>query len=122
MMLPAGFARDPTGAVTKDPDREVRESIELVFSSFLQVRSAAAVMRLMVRRGLALPRHDHFHDVCWRRPTVSSVTTILKNPAYAGAFVYGRTGPGVVWLIVAVAAAIGLVRLVRQASPQIAQG
>jgi len=39
-----------------------------------------------------------------------------------GAFVYGRTGPGVVWLIVAVAAAIGLVRLVRQASPQIAQG
>ena len=39
-----------------------------------------------------------------------------------GAFVYGRPGPGVVWLIVALAAAIGLVRLVRAASPQIAQG
>jgi DNA invertase Pin-like site-specific DNA recombinase len=91
VMLPAGFARDSSGVVTKDPDREVRESIELVFSSFLQVRSAAAVMRLMVRRGLALPRHDYFQDIRWRRPTVSSVTTILKNPAYAGAFVYGRS-------------------------------
>jgi solute:Na+ symporter, SSS family len=39
-----------------------------------------------------------------------------------GAFVYGRPGPGVVWLIVALLAAIGLVRLVRAASPQIAQG
>ena len=27
----------------------------------------------------------------WRRPTVSSVGAILKNPAYAGSFVYGRT-------------------------------
>src|SRR5450631_3848627 len=71
VMLPAGFVRDPGGAVTKDPNREVRDSIELVFSSFLQVRSAAGVMRQMVRRGLALPRHDHFQDVCWRRPTVS---------------------------------------------------
>ena len=47
-------------------------------------------MRLMVDRQLAIPRHDRFHEVCWRRPTVASVTTILKNPAYAGAFVYGR--------------------------------
>ncbi|MGC2128843.1 MAG: sodium:solute symporter family protein [Candidatus Aquilonibacter sp.] len=39
-----------------------------------------------------------------------------------GAFVYGRPGPGVVWLIVALLSAIGLVRLVRAASPQIAQG
>ncbi|MGA2793827.1 MAG: recombinase family protein [Roseiarcus sp.] len=91
VMLPAGFVRDPSGAVTKDPNREVRDSIELVFSSFSQVRSAAGVMRLMVRRGLALPRHDHFQDICWRRPTVSSVVAILKNPAYAGAFVYGRS-------------------------------
>src|SRR5260370_32187376 len=30
-------------------------------------------------------------DVCSRRPTVAAITTILKNPAYAGAFVYGRT-------------------------------
>ncbi len=90
LMLPAGFVRDPGGRVTKDPNREVQERVELVFSSFLRLRSGAAVMRLMVDRQLAIPRHDRFHEVCWRRPTVASVTTILKNPAYAGAFVYGR--------------------------------
>jgi hypothetical protein len=30
-------------------------------------------------------------EACWRRPTIPAVTDMLKNPAYAGAFVYGRT-------------------------------
>jgi hypothetical protein len=29
--------------------------------------------------------------VCWKPPTVAAIIAILKNPAYAGAFVYGRT-------------------------------
>jgi len=39
-----------------------------------------------------------------------------------GAFVYGRPVPGTIWLLVAAAATVGLIRLVRVASPQIAQG
>ncbi|MGB6984512.1 MAG: sodium:solute symporter family protein [Candidatus Aquilonibacter sp.] len=38
-----------------------------------------------------------------------------------GAFIYGRALPGTIWLLVALAATLGLVRLVR-GSPQIAQG
>src|SRR4051795_6596062 len=30
-------------------------------------------------------------DLRWARATICSVAAILKNPAYAGAFVYGRT-------------------------------
>ncbi|MCP4459735.1 MAG: hypothetical protein GY816_17185, partial [Cytophagales bacterium] len=30
-------------------------------------------------------------DVVWKKPTVAAIALILKNPAYAGAFVYGRT-------------------------------
>src|SRR2546426_56183 len=40
---------------------------------------------------LALPRRDRFGDVVWKKPTVAIILQILKNPAYAGAFVYGRT-------------------------------
>lgn len=40
---------------------------------------------------LFLPRRDRFGDLVWKRPTVAAVLQILKNPAYAGAFVYGRT-------------------------------
>ncbi|RWN94500.1 recombinase family protein [Mesorhizobium sp.] len=42
-------------------------------------------------RGLDLPRRDRHGDLRWSRATVSAVSSILKNPACAGAFVDGRT-------------------------------
>jgi DNA invertase Pin-like site-specific DNA recombinase len=91
LTLPTGFVRDPSGVVTKDPNREVQERIALVFESFLSLRTAVKVTRILIARGLALPRRDRHGEMCWRRPTIPAVTDILKNPAYAGAFVYGRT-------------------------------
>jgi DNA invertase Pin-like site-specific DNA recombinase len=91
LQLPTGFIRDPSGVVTKDPDREVQERIALLFDHFLSVRTAVKVTRTFTTRGLALPRRDRHGEVCWRRPTIPAVTDMLKNPAYAGAFVYGRT-------------------------------
>jgi DNA invertase Pin-like site-specific DNA recombinase len=91
LILPVGLVRDELGRVMKHPDREVQARIELVFASFLQLRSLAKVMRHFKVENLPLPRRDRFGDVAWRRATVSSVGAILRNPAYAGAFVYGRT-------------------------------
>jgi DNA invertase Pin-like site-specific DNA recombinase len=91
LQLPTGFVRDPSGVVTKDPNREVQERIALLFDSFLSVRTAVKVTRTLVARGLALPRRDRHGEVCWKRPTIPAVTDMLKNPAHAGAFVYGRT-------------------------------
>ncbi len=48
-------------------------------------------MRVRNERGLDLPRRDRHGDLRWTRATVSAISSILKNPAYAGAFVYGRT-------------------------------
>ena len=64
----------------------------LVFQLLLKVRTVAKVMRMLNDRGLDLPRRDAHGELCWARATVSAVSSILKNPAYAGAFVYGRTG------------------------------
>jgi DNA invertase Pin-like site-specific DNA recombinase len=91
LQLPTGFIRDPSGVVTKDPNHEVQERIALLFDNFLSVRTAVKVMRTFAARGLALPRRDRHGEVCWRRPTIPAVTDMLNNPAYAGAFVYGRT-------------------------------
>ena len=90
LQLPTGFVRDPSGVVTQDPNREVQERITLLFESFLRARTAAKVMRIFTARGLALPRRNRHGEVCWRPPTVAAITTTLKNPAYAGAFAYGR--------------------------------
>jgi DNA invertase Pin-like site-specific DNA recombinase len=91
LSLPVGLVRDVDGVVRKDPNLEVQHRMELVFSTFLQQRSASKVLQFFNAQDLRLPRHDRFGDVRWRHPTVAAILAILKNPAYAGAFVYGRT-------------------------------
>ena len=91
LTLPIGFVRDPSGIVVKDPNLEVQERLGLVFEMFLKFRTIAKVMRVLNARGLDLPRRDRFGDLRWTRATVAAVSAILRNPAYAGAFVYGRT-------------------------------
>jgi DNA invertase Pin-like site-specific DNA recombinase len=91
LTLPVGLVRDPTGAVVKDPNIEVQERLALVFDTFLKLRSVIKVMRMFNSRGLDLPRRDRHGDLHWAAATTSAVAMILKNPAYAGAFVYGRT-------------------------------
>ena len=91
LTLPIGLVRDPSGVVVKDPNIEVQERLGLVFETFLKFRTLAKVMRVLNERGLDLPRRDRHGDLRWTRATVSAISAILKNPAYAGAFVYGRT-------------------------------
>jgi DNA invertase Pin-like site-specific DNA recombinase len=89
--LPIGLVRDELGRAQKHPDREVQNRIALVFQTFLQRRTASKVLQYFNQQHLLLPRQDRFGDAVWKPPTVSAILSILKNPAYAGAFVYGRT-------------------------------
>ena len=91
LQLPAGLVRDEIGQVHFDPNREVQDRIHLVFDSFRQLRSASKVLHFFNEQELRLPRHDRFGDLIWKKPTVAALLEVLKNPAYAGAFVYGRT-------------------------------
>ena len=91
LTLPIGLVRDPSGVVVKDPDMAVQERLQLVFGMFPKFGTVAKVMRTLNDRGLDLPRRDRHGDLRWTRATISSVSAMLKNPAYAGAFVYGRT-------------------------------
>ena len=93
LMLPTGLVRDPSGIVVKEPNIEVQQRLGLVFQTFLKFRTVAKVMRVLNERSLDLPRRDRHGDLRWARATVSAVSRILQNPAYAGAFVYGRTRP-----------------------------
>lgn len=90
LKLPTGLVRDEHGLVHKDPNLEVQDRISLLFESFLRLRSANKVLLFFTKGGLLVPRLDRFGDIAWKRPTIETITSILKNPAYAGAFVYGR--------------------------------
>ena len=92
--LPTGFVRDTEGVVAVDPDTSVRDRIRLVFDRFLALGSVQKVLRDLVAHGLEVPRRQtsglHAGSIIWKRPNTSALHSLLKNPAYAGAFVYGR--------------------------------
>jgi DNA invertase Pin-like site-specific DNA recombinase len=95
--LPTGLVRVEDGQVVKDPDRQIQHTIDLVFARFATLGSGQKVLRSLRDDGLLLPRRQHagLHagQVLWRKPTQAALSEILHNPAYAGAFVYGRRGP-----------------------------
>jgi DNA invertase Pin-like site-specific DNA recombinase/predicted DNA-binding transcriptional regulator AlpA len=91
LSLPVGLIRDENGNVHKDPNLEVQHRLQLLFDAFLRLKSASKVLRFFNDHDLGIPRHDRFGDLVWKKPTVAAIISILKNPAYAGAFVYGRT-------------------------------
>jgi DNA invertase Pin-like site-specific DNA recombinase len=96
--LPTGLVRlpdgTPDGNVVQDPDDQVRHSLELVFSQFAALGSCQKVLRYLRAHELLLPRHQRSGPgngrVVWKIPSASALLEILQNPAYAGAFAYGR--------------------------------
>src|SRR5262244_3123528 len=92
--LPAGLERLRTGEVTLHPDEEIQARLRLIFEKFRELGSARAVMRYLHQEGLKVPvrviNGPGPHDIIWALPTSANVRDILQNPAYAGAYVYGR--------------------------------
>jgi DNA invertase Pin-like site-specific DNA recombinase len=94
MPLPAGLCHGRDGRVVLNPDEEIQARLLLLFATFRKLRSAKAVMRYLQQAGLRLPvrplRGPAPHEVVWRPADSARVLDVLKNPAYAGAYVYGR--------------------------------
>jgi len=92
--VPTGYVRDAEGQVHFDPDVSVQERIRLVLRTFADRGSMQKVLRHLARHRLHLPRRQtsglYAGEVLWKEPSISAVQSILKNPAYAGAFAYGR--------------------------------
>jgi DNA invertase Pin-like site-specific DNA recombinase len=92
--LPAGLVYDRVGTIILNPDEEVQARLHLVFVKFRELQSARGVMRFLRASGLPLPVRPVLgpfpHEVVWREADSVRVCNILHNPAYAGAYVYGR--------------------------------
>ena len=92
--LPIGLLYDADSRVILDPDQQVQQSIRLLFETFRRLGSAVAVVKEFRRQGLQFPRRrcrGLTPGLLWGELIYSYVLTILHNPRYAGAYVYGRT-------------------------------
>jgi Recombinase/Recombinase zinc beta ribbon domain len=92
--LPVGFRYDEQGRIILDPDEEVRGAVALVFRLFRETGSAFAVVQRFLERGLRFPKRAYGGawngQLIWGRLTHSRVLAVLKNPSYAGMYVFGR--------------------------------
>jgi DNA invertase Pin-like site-specific DNA recombinase len=93
--LPSGFARRPSGEVVLDPDEQVRGVIALVFSLFDRIGTVGGVLSCLaddqVQVGIRLREGPDRGELAWRRPSRAMVQNMLRNPAYAGIYAYGRS-------------------------------
>ncbi len=92
--LPVGFCHDENGHIVLDPDEEVRGAVSLVFRSFRETGSAFAVVQNFAKRALRFPKRAYGGawngKLVWGRLTHTRVLCMLKNPSYAGVYVFGR--------------------------------
>src|SRR6266850_385357 len=92
--LPAGLAYGRDGRIGFNPDEEVHARLLHLFAKFRELRSAKAVMRHFQEANFLVPVRPldgpSPHDVVWRPASNARILQVLKNPAYAGAYVYGR--------------------------------
>jgi DNA invertase Pin-like site-specific DNA recombinase len=91
--LPTGLTHDPEGRIVLDPDENVQHTMRAIFRKFEEVGTAGKVVRWMLQNGVQMPRRTGsglFSQVIWHTATFPAVVQVLKNPLYAGAYVYGR--------------------------------
>jgi hypothetical protein len=93
--LPIGYVQGGDGGWTLDSDTQVRERLDYLFDGFRRHGVVRGVVRELKEQGLELPTRvtaqEGYGSLVWKAPTLGAVIRILHNPAYAGAYVYGRS-------------------------------
>ncbi|MGH9305491.1 MAG: recombinase family protein [Acidimicrobiales bacterium] len=90
--VPVGFVYDVEDRVVLDPDEAVVELIATVFRRFDELGSARQVMLSLLEDNLLIPRRPTgSRRIVWAPASYPAIHDFLTNPAYAGAFVFGRT-------------------------------
>ena len=92
--LPVGFSYDDERRIVLDPDEEVQGAVSLVLRLFRETGSAYAVVQQYAKSGLRFPKRSYGGawngKLIWGRLTHGRVLNLLKNPSYAGMYVFGR--------------------------------
>jgi DNA invertase Pin-like site-specific DNA recombinase len=92
--LPVGYGYDEQGRIVPDADAEVRGAVAMVFRLFRETGSAYAVVHRFTELGLRFPKRAYGGawdgKIIWGRLSHSRVLGVLKNPSYAGMYVFGR--------------------------------
>src|SRR4029453_11660940 len=89
--LPIGYARDAVGKIVFHPDQRVCEAVQLVFTKFRELWSVRQTFQWFRDHDVELPANPiQGTGLVWKIPSQSLIRDILRNPFYAGAYIWGR--------------------------------
>ncbi|WP_353281093.1 recombinase family protein [Wolbachia endosymbiont (group B) of Horisme vitalbata] len=92
--IPVGFCYDDEGNIRFDDNEQVRSVIQLLFRVFKEKGSAYGVVDYFSINKIQFPKRVYGGNwkgkLVWGDLRFSRVYEALRNPSYAGAYVYGR--------------------------------
>jgi DNA invertase Pin-like site-specific DNA recombinase len=88
---PVGFVKTEEHRLEKTADRRVQQAIELAFDKVGELGSVRQTLLWFLEHGLQFPVHTARGELSWKRPTYASIYRVLTNPAYGGAYAYGKS-------------------------------
>jgi len=90
---PVGYIKSEEPCLEKSPDRRIQQAIELLFEKVVEFGSVRQTLLWFLEQGLQFPAHTAKSEVQWKRPSYGCFYRLLTNPAYGGAYAYGKSGP-----------------------------
>lgn len=92
--VPIGYIWHRDYGLGFDPDLRVQEAIHLIFARFRELGSARQVLISLTAEGMSFPRPFDGKSMVsfdWVPVRYRNVISVLKNPFFAGAYVYGKS-------------------------------
>jgi DNA invertase Pin-like site-specific DNA recombinase len=93
--VPVGFVRKGDNGIEMTPDRQVQQAIRDFFVRLQGSSSLRQVLLWHHQEKILFPvarMRDGCESLEWRLPDYQQLLRMVKNPTYAGAFAWGRSG------------------------------
>jgi hypothetical protein len=91
--IPPGYIWDANEKVVKDPNKRIRDTIELIFKKFREIQSIRQTYLWFHSENIEVPvlkNKAGKKEIVWKLPEKGYLQAMLKNPFYAGVYVWGR--------------------------------
>lgn len=91
---PPGYVIGPDHKLQFDPDEQAQQVIRLILDQFAHLGSVSGLLRYLRQHQIQVPfrplNGPQKGQLCWRTPQRETLRLLVRRPAYAGAYTWGR--------------------------------